>query len=87
MGWTAKESEVLFPTRARDVCFLHNFEVRSVAHVAYTVGTDVRFPGRVKRQGREIDSPPFSAEVKNGGAISALHSKSSWRVVSNLDQG
>jgi hypothetical protein len=33
----------------------------------------------VKQQGREADhSPPFSAEIKNGGAILALPHMSSW---------
>jgi hypothetical protein len=37
-------------------------------------------PG-VKRPGREADhSPPFSAEVKNGGAIPPLPHMSSWHI-------
>jgi hypothetical protein len=34
----------------------------------------------VKLQGREADnSPPFSAEVKNGGAVPSLSHTSAWR--------
>jgi hypothetical protein len=37
------------------------------------------FPLGVKRQGREVeDSPPSSAEVKNGGIIPPLLPRPSW---------
>jgi hypothetical protein len=43
------------------------------------MGTGDSFP-EVKRLGRETDhSLPSSAEVKNGGATSALPHTSSWR--------
>jgi hypothetical protein len=53
--------------------------ISSGAHPAsYPTGTRGDFPG-VKRPGREGDqSPPSSAEVKNGGAIPSLAHMSSW---------
>jgi hypothetical protein len=42
--------------------------------------TDVAISPGVKRQGREGDhSFPYTAEIKNGGAIPPLPHTSSWR--------
>jgi hypothetical protein len=64
MGWTA---EVRFPEIERILSF-HSVRASSGAHTN-PMATGGSFTG-VKRQGREADdSPPSSAEVKNGGAI------------------
>jgi hypothetical protein len=43
------------------------------------LGTGGRFPRGVKRLGREADqSPPSSAEVKNGWTVPPLPHMSSW---------
>jgi hypothetical protein len=57
----------------QDLLFFHSAQTGSGVHpAAYPTGTRGCPPG-VERQGREVDhSPPFSAEVKNGGAISTL---------------
>jgi hypothetical protein len=59
--------------------------VMSVSVKLYNSHTLIRLkcliitPG-VKRQGHEVDnSPPFSAEVTNGGAIHPVFHTSSWR--------
>jgi hypothetical protein len=58
---------------------LYSFQIGSGAHPASCpVGTGGCFPG-VKWPGSDLDhSPPFSAGVKNGGAISPLPHMSSW---------
>lgn len=65
MGWT---SSVPFPAEASDCSLLHNVQNGSESHTAFSpMGTSSL---GVKRQGRESDqSYPFSAEVKNGGAL------------------
>jgi hypothetical protein len=52
---------------------VHNFQACSATHPAsYTGDVGVVSPG-LKRQRRELDHlPPYSTEVKSGGAISPL---------------
>jgi hypothetical protein len=71
-----------------DSCHLYN-PYCSVGHfthllvfTSFPVGTRGSLTTRVKRQEREADHlPPFSAEVKNDGAVPPLPHTSSWRGV------
>jgi hypothetical protein len=65
--------------QGQDFSLLHSIQTGSGDHIAsYARGTRASFPG-VKLQGREGDhSPPFSAEVNNGGDIPPLPNMSSW---------
>jgi hypothetical protein len=68
----------LIPAEVRDFSLLHSVQTGSWDHPSsYSMGTGGSFP-EVKRQEREADhSPPSSAEVKNGRAVSPL-CLSSW---------
>jgi hypothetical protein len=70
---------VRFPA-VQDFSLLHSIQTDSGAQPASSpMGTGGCFPGG-KAAGREADhSPPFSAEVKNGGAIPPLPHVFSWR--------
>jgi hypothetical protein len=59
---------------------LYNLQIDSGVHPAsYPKGTRDSFP-RVKATGREADhSPPFSVEIKDGGATLSLSEISLWR--------
>jgi hypothetical protein len=75
MGWMA---EVRSLAGTREFFLLHNIEASSGAYPgSSTMGTRAYFPG-VRWQGHEADHTPFSAEVKNGGAITPLPHMSSW---------
>jgi hypothetical protein len=77
VSWTVG---VRFPAGASDFSLLHSVQTGSGAHpYSYPIGTAGSFGG-IKRPGREADhSPPFSVEVKNGGAIPQLPHTSLWR--------
>jgi hypothetical protein len=62
-----------------DVSLVYNFQTTCGSHPASnTMVTGFVSPG-VKRQRRVAhNSPPTSAEVKNGGVIFSLPYKSSW---------
>jgi hypothetical protein len=65
--------------RGKRFSLLHSAQTGSGAHLAPYTMRNVSFLRWVKRQGLESDhSPPFSAEVKNGGAIPPLPRTSSW---------
>jgi hypothetical protein len=63
---------VQYPAGARDFSLVHSVETGSGAHPAYPMGTKASFPG-----GKADHSPPSSAEVETGGAISPLPHMSS----------
>jgi hypothetical protein len=77
--WAGQPAGVRFPARIRDFPLFHSIQTGSGANTAsYPVGIGALSPG-VKRSGHEADnSPPSSAEVKNGGAIPSLPHTSSW---------
>jgi hypothetical protein len=70
---------VVFPAGATDFSLLNSVQIGSGAHPAsYPEGTAGCFPGG-QLLGSEADQlPPFSAEVKNSGAIPPLPHSSSW---------
>jgi hypothetical protein len=76
MGWTAG---VQLSAGARGLSLLHSVKTGSEAHPAsYWTGTWALWMG-VKRPGREADnSPPSSAEVRNGGPAPPLPPKRLW---------
>jgi hypothetical protein len=60
---------------ARDVSLLH-----SIQTVWGPIRPPIQWVPGVKRPDRGADySPPYSAEVKNGGAVPPLPHRSSWR--------
>jgi hypothetical protein len=67
------------PGRGKRFSLLYNFQTGPGAHLAsHTMGTGGCFMG-IKRQMCEADHTlPFSAGVKNGGAIPPLLHTSSW---------
>jgi predicted heme/steroid binding protein len=73
------EGQFPIPATGKVFSLFHSFRTVTGTHTGpYLIGTGSSFPG-LKRPGREVDrSPPSSAEVKNGGAISALPRTSSW---------
>jgi hypothetical protein len=74
IGWTAG---VRFP-RGQDCSVLHSVQTGSGPTNAPNQWVSGTVSLEVKRQERETDhSPPFSAEVENGGAIHSLHYTSS----------
>jgi hypothetical protein len=76
MVWTAG---VQFPARPTRLSLLHSAQTGSGVHRAsYPVSTGGCLPG-AEQQEREADhSSPFSAQIKNGGAILPLPDASSW---------
>jgi hypothetical protein len=72
MGWMTK---VQFLAGERDFSLFHSIQTSSSAHPA----SRGFFPPGVKQLECEADdSPPSSAEVKNGGAIPPLPHTPSW---------
>jgi hypothetical protein len=64
---------VRFPVWARDFSLLHNVQVGTETHPASNEIGTMDFSLRVKRPESVADHlPPFTAELKNGGAISPL---------------
>jgi hypothetical protein len=74
------DSRGSIPGRGKRFFLLHSVQTGSGAHPSsYPMSTGGPFPG-VKHQGCEADrSPPTSAKVSNGGAITPLPHISSWR--------
>jgi hypothetical protein len=76
MDWEMKESNTRNMKERIKMSLLHNVQTGSGAHPAsYTMGTGSAFP-----EGKAAEawsSPPSSAEVNNGGAISELPHMSS----------
>jgi hypothetical protein len=72
-GLNERGNGVRFPAGTRDLSLLHSVQTGPVAHLSScSAGTRGSSPG-VKRQGLEANHlPPFSAEVKYGGAIFPL---------------
>jgi hypothetical protein len=78
-SWTAG---VRFPAGARGYCLLHSvqtgFWVHPTSYTKVTEGGGGLFSPGIKRSESEAgNSPPSSAEVKNGGAIPATPSQNS----------
>jgi hypothetical protein len=78
---------VRFPGGVREFSLLHSVQTDSKDHPAsYAMGFGGSFPG-LKRQGREADHSPSSAEVKKSGAILPLPHISSGVVLNQLSTG
>jgi hypothetical protein len=72
MGWT---TGVQFPTEERNLPTPNSAQNPA----SYPIVTGGSFPGRAKRPRYEADqSPPYTFEIKNGGAITPLPHTSSW---------
>jgi hypothetical protein len=78
----------LIPGRGKGFSLLHRVQIGSRAHPAsYPIGTGGSFPGG-KTLGLEANhSPPFSAKVKHGGAITSLPHTSSLRGAQLIKHG
>jgi hypothetical protein len=73
-GWT---TGVRFPARVRDFSLNHRVRTGSGAHPAlYPMSTGDAFT-----EGKADHSPPFSAEVKNGGTTPPLPHASAWCLI------
>jgi hypothetical protein len=70
------DGQGLIPGMLKDFSLLHSVQTGSEAH-PMSIGA---FSPAVKWPGCEADhSPPSSAEIKNGGAVSSVLHTSSWR--------
>jgi hypothetical protein len=78
----ARAAKVRSKAGARNFAILHRAQASSGAHPAsYLMGTEGSMPGANLPKRETDQSPPSSAEVKNGGATPPPPSRtSSWNI-------